>query len=304
MERLVCEFAVDPTAIDDWQTLRFLDASFGWERGRLIARFPKDWFQMVYERLAKGLASDTKVEICLQSLKGKLIRLGRPKKLGPGNWLSNARHEHARFPFRAIIARENPDAEPFILKIDELHDTTPLWQVPTDSAVPRDAEEMAAVIAHLLCHATEVTFIDPYFHPKKKKFTYPLQAFCKAAKNPAHQSKTFHYHLAKSAEWVVAQFEADCHAELPFMIPVGITVEFHIWSERLGGQSFHDRFVCFREGAIFWGQGLDDSPHTDGVVNVRLLSDAALKLRSSEFAKETSPFDWVHSIRVEGKRGA
>ena len=304
MERLVCEFAVDPTAIDDWQTLRFLDEGFGWEKGRLIARFPKKWFETVYERLASGFARDAKLEICLQSLKQKLIRLGRPKELGSGDWLANARRENAREPFRAIITRENPDAEPFILPIDELHGATPLWQVPTDLAVPREALDMAAVIAHLLAHSTEVVFIDPYFHPKKNKFVRPLRAFCKAAKHPNYPAKTFRYHLLKSAEWELADFERDCRHELPLVIPVGITVEFHIWSERMGGQSLHDRFICFKEGAISWGHGLDDSPHTDGTVNLRLLSDAALKLRHAEFDRQTSPFDFVHSIRIEGQRGA
>ena len=302
MERLVSEFAVDPEAIDDWRTLQLLDASFGWERGRLIARFPKKWFQMVSERLSKGFVSDAKVELCLQSLKGKAIRLGRPKELGPGDWLANARREHVRHPFHAIITRENSSTEPFILQIDELHDGTPRWQVPTDLAVAREASDMASVIAHLLAHSTDVVFIDPYFHPKKNKFVRPLRAFCKAAKHPNYATKTFHYHLLKSADRELADCERDCLNELPLVIPTGINVEFHIWSERMGGQSFHDRFICFKEGAISWGHGLDDNPHADGIVNVRLLSKAALQLRQAEFDLQTSPFEFLRCIRVEGRR--
>ncbi len=43
------EYAVDPKAIaTDWKTFRFVFGLFGFEKGRLISRFPRNWFEEVY----------------------------------------------------------------------------------------------------------------------------------------------------------------------------------------------------------------------------------------------------------------
>jgi len=300
MDQLVCEFAVDPDAIDGWQTLRFLDSNFGWERGRMISHFPRKWERMVYEKLQGGLVQDQKVEICLQSLKRKLIRLGRPKELQHGDWLNSAKEEHKRDPFRAIITRENKNRDPFILPLDDLHDGVPCWKVPTDAPIPRTAEDLADVVAHILKHAVEFLLIDPYFDPTKARYRRPLQEICRVARNPNQAQKTITYHL--KADGNTGFFEQDCLREVPILVPTGWKVNFFLWNERAGGQSFHDRFLCFKYGVISFGHGLDENRHANDIVNVRLLSEDARLQRLRECDPATSPFDLVHHFRLEGTR--
>ena len=46
---MLFEYAVEPQAIgSSWQNFLYLIEKFGFDRGRLISRFPKDWFKEVY----------------------------------------------------------------------------------------------------------------------------------------------------------------------------------------------------------------------------------------------------------------
>ena len=46
---MLYEYAVEPRAIvSDWSTFRFLLSQFGFDKGKLISQFPKQWFREVY----------------------------------------------------------------------------------------------------------------------------------------------------------------------------------------------------------------------------------------------------------------
>ncbi len=143
--------------------------------------------------------------------------------------------------------------------------------------------------------------IDPHFDPTSPRHRRPLQAIAKAALNPTDTSiKTISYHLKHKRD--AQKFEKDCITELPILVPKGIALEFHIWGERLGGQSFHDRFICFKQGTASFGQGLDDSPQTDDRVNVKLEDEASHALRQKECDPDRSPFDLIHRFTIVGER--
>ena len=46
---MIREFAVQPSAIDNWKDFRFIYDQVGVEHGRLISRFPGKWAGMVIE---------------------------------------------------------------------------------------------------------------------------------------------------------------------------------------------------------------------------------------------------------------
>jgi len=42
------EYAVDPAAVtESWQNFRYLLENFGFDKGRLISDFPKDWHKQL-----------------------------------------------------------------------------------------------------------------------------------------------------------------------------------------------------------------------------------------------------------------
>ena len=44
---MIYEFAVDPSAVNNWQRFRYIYDQCGVEHGRLISRFPHKWRKMV-----------------------------------------------------------------------------------------------------------------------------------------------------------------------------------------------------------------------------------------------------------------
>lgn len=301
MPQLVHEFAIDPEAIECWRDLKDLDGTTEWKQGRLISDFPSDWALSVFNRLRTNTVEDSRIEHFLKLLRSRCVRFGRPKAITDDSWFSACLKEHAKSPFRAIISRSKKNQPDFVLDISKLDSQTPYWKVETSAAIPRNAEKIAEVFSKLLKYSPSLYLIDPFFDPTKPKFCRPFQAICRAAFNEKlTQPKNVSYHLKSQRD--VNVFQSDCVRELPFLIPKGIHVTFYLWSERLGGQSFHDRFICFKYGTANFGHGLDDNPNSEDRVNVTLLDEEAHKLRFKEMDPALSPFEFVHKFTIEGKR--
>jgi hypothetical protein len=301
MSELVHEFAIDPDAILSISDIRYLDEATGWSKGRLISEFPSEWCRLISERLGKNGIADVKITHFLNLLKRKSGRFGRPKKIEGDLWYQAALREHGKKPFRAIISRSKVTPPECVLDLDELSSELPLWKISTSAAIPREAKEIAEAFSLLLKYSPSIYLIDPHFDPTTPKHRRPLQAICQAALNENQtQPKEVFYHLKAKRDTKV--FEQDCLNELPFLISKGVKVTFLLWNERLGGQSFHDRFICFKYGSASFGHGLDDNPSSEDIVNVQLLDEEAHKLRFIEMDPVQSPFDLVHKFTLEGKR--
>ena len=95
------EYAVEPEAlVSNWQNFRYTIDKFGYDRGRLISKFPKRWLKLVY-----GLASQNfsdleskRLEIALQDAGvNKIANFSRQYDSNLDTWFENA-----------IIASERP----------------------------------------------------------------------------------------------------------------------------------------------------------------------------------------------------
>lgn len=101
------EFAVEPQALADYHHLRYVVEKFGYGKGRLLSRFPKDWQKLVFDEMDRGNMLDIqrmKVVALLQKLKGDgLVSFGRTYE-SSSSWIDNARREHSRKPFEGMIS--------------------------------------------------------------------------------------------------------------------------------------------------------------------------------------------------------
>lgn len=277
--KLLQEYAVDPACVTGWHALQLLVAGFGIPKGRIISRFPKDWQRQVYDRLAtSGSVNDSRVEIALKRLGKAVVPTGRPKKLGKPTFIDSALTEHLSRPFTAILAEANPNDHSRVLMLDELHDDHELWQASTEQAVPRRAECYLEALGELLRSCTELRLVDPHFHPKKQRFQRPLKEIASQLR-----LKKFQYHVHESRDWGIADFERDCHNELEYLVPQGVTVEMVIWSCKPGGQDFHARYVLTDKGGVRVEQGLDDNVHANTTTDMSLLSEALHTQRRQDF---------------------
>jgi hypothetical protein len=179
---MIHEFAVDPALLNNWERFRYLTEKFGVCQGRLISRFPQRWKAMVYDGLnSVGEIERKKIVECLLRIDEKMQVRAHPAIWDNGrSWLPNAEDEHARQPFHAIVAGANTRNHDRVLAYDDLSEDTPLWAVPREKVVSREATSLASAVAPILRIAKSVILVDPYFDPYKPRARNALAAFLKA----------------------------------------------------------------------------------------------------------------------------
>ena len=101
---MIREYALQPELLSTWERFRYLSEKFGYDRGRVISRFPKRWEKMVYESLKECRPVEKKrIEVGLKRLK-KALHARQGDWNNNITWLRNALEEHERQPFNLIIS--------------------------------------------------------------------------------------------------------------------------------------------------------------------------------------------------------
>jgi hypothetical protein len=103
---MFCEYGVEPRAMgSSWQTFLYLIEKFGFDRGRLIAQFPREWFDEVLREAALVRPADKlrMIEKLKDAKRTKVIKSSRPYNRAAGDWLHNALVQHAISPFQELL---------------------------------------------------------------------------------------------------------------------------------------------------------------------------------------------------------
>jgi len=299
---LVHEYAVDPDGLTDWRSIRDLSDKVGVSKGRIIARLPKSWFRDLYDRFSTSSVADAKLEMALRRLERSVLPTGRTKKIKTPTWLETAESEHQKQPFRAIIAPANPRDHPAVMPMDELSEDHERWAAPRELALARKGDVWVNAIELLLTSCSELMFIDPHFKPDASRYQRTLKSLCNAATKDNSRLTRIEYHVENPGDF--AALESRCRNELPFLVPLGVDLEFFIWSCKMGGQDFHARYVLTNHGGIRFEQGLDDSASSISTTDVSLLDDGLYRRRRTEFTHghPDCAFTKVHSFTIKGLR--
>src|SRR5262245_49855050 len=181
---MIYEYALEPELVATWgnpKEGRYFVEKFGIGQPRVVSRYPKKWKRLVLEACQGNDVEKKRVEELVQRLGERMVRRHEYLWDLGHTWFQNAKDEHERTPFHAILARENPDGNASVLVGDELHDAMPLWAVPHGVMVIRKAAEMAASVVAMLRIANVVLFVDPYFGPESLRHRRALEAFLGAA---------------------------------------------------------------------------------------------------------------------------
>ncbi|HEV2570918.1 MAG TPA: hypothetical protein VGU72_04210 [Beijerinckiaceae bacterium] len=292
------EYAVEPQAIgSSWEIFRYVIEKFGFDRGRLISQFPKHWFKEVYQA-ADGLPplQKKRIEEALnQAKKNKVVRSQRPYNPAAGDWLHNALAEHARSPFRAIIAAQNPVGSAAVLLADELDELLPLMTAPQDSAVVRDAASIATALQQLLWHGSRILFIDPFFDPYRAAYKSTLRECLSRvlAANPGAACEIhYRYHHDKPDN---THLEREAVKLFVGIIPAGMSVTIYCWRQKTGGADFHARYLLTDRGGI----GIDAGFSAEGAhqtTDMHLMSFDLSQQRLASFARITTYYDLVAPV--------
>ena len=253
------EYAVEPEAIGtSWSDFRYLIEKFGFDQGRLISRFPNQWFHMVLE-VARALpdVERKRVTIGLERAKNCVIDTRRPYDTRLASWLENAVAEQARLPFHAIIAKANPMNAGHVLTVSEIDGAHRLFAAERDAKVDRNARALANIAAPLLIHSKTILFVDGYYDPSDRRYQKALKAYLEfVAKNDsAETSCEIHFadHDRKPSSEAIERNAKDWFRSV---IPNGMTITLYRWNRFHGGEEFHARYILTERGGMRFDEGL------------------------------------------------
>ncbi|RJP24020.1 MAG: hypothetical protein C4520_04815 [Candidatus Abyssobacteria bacterium SURF_5] len=292
---MIFEYAVEPALLNAWKdrnTASYIKEQFGLGKNRLVSRFPRHWKKMAYSSCTAGDDMEQKrvEELITRLSEHMVIRKEYGWRLG-ASWRENAENEHQRVPFHAILAQDNPTANPAVLVNDDIIDATPLWRTQSGGIVRRKAADMAGAVRSMLCCCNTAIFIDPHFMPDNIRYRTSLQAFLFELTALRPKSLPTRVEVHTNAEKCEIGFFCDtCNEKLPQIIPAGLKVAFIRWKRRPDGQKLHNRYILTDLGGVKFQHGLDegDDGETD---DIDLLNREQYELRWNQYAGDKPAFD-------------
>lgn len=250
---MLFEYAVEPQAIgSSWQNFRYLIEKFGFDRGRLISRFPGKWEREVYAAAAQMKPTErARLEIALnQAKQSKFLRSGRSYDPAIGSWTQNAITQHAAAPFHAIIAAQNPAAYPEVITVDEVDEQHRLMVSPHTWEVERVGTTLASALCPLLKSAKSVLFVDRFFDISKARYQETLKA-CLDVIHASGAAVRCEIHFCDHANRPPPEFiEHEAHKWIRGVLPAGMSFSLFGWKERAGGADFHARYLLTDVGGM------------------------------------------------------
>ena len=282
---MLLEYALEPRVVGaDWRQCRYLLEKFGFDRGRLIAAFPKHWQRAVHDAAAGLSDMDRKrIETLLARAKSALVRSGRdydPEQ----DWFANAVAQQAMAPFQAIIADQNPDGRGDVLVAEELDESAPLFQNPHGWQVERTGAALAAAMGPLLTYSRKIWFVDPYFSVLEAPYVETLRTCLAAAAASGNVGAELQIHYREhDSRPSTDDLQRRIPRSLAGVIPAGMSVSLHAWVERDGGEDMHARYLLTDRGGLSVEAGFSAvGPHQN--VDLHLLTSEVCDAKRKAFA--------------------
>lgn len=281
------EYALEPAALKSWESTRYFLDAFGPWKGRLLSQYPTDWIRLLLRGLTCGDVEKKRVMARLEQAKKDRVFFRRPGAPynGAHPWINNARDEHARQPFHAIIAA-SASAEDDHLDASSLDESHPRWQVPSGKLLARNPTVFAQALQLLLLASSRIVIVDPYFRADQTDKTAPLAAFCSLINGRIGE---VHVHFSDEA---LSYSLCMSHAQraLPSCIPVGVKVSLHCWKRRAGGPRLHNRYLLTDVGGVQFGDSIEQGERGQHD-RVSILDEASRARLWEEFVGPVPAFD-------------
>lgn len=301
---MLSEYAVDPAAIGaDWRTFKDLIDRFGADKGRLISRLPAKWEKKVIQAAKDAGVPEIRMASIVERLsnsKHKVVDFNRAYD-HEADWIKNALREHGTRPFKAIICEAGLAACAVTIQPDDCSDGHPLFPAATSRDVTRTADEIADALHLLTAVSKKVDIVDPFFdlRPTEGNYLAPLTSLLARLGSGPWPPKAIRIHFRDHGSRPPPELLArDGSAKVKGLLPLGYSIELYAWSERQGGEDFHDRFVLTDLGGIMIGAGLSADSPTESAAFTLLNFDHAQGLRS-RFADGSTAYARVGSaVRI------
>jgi hypothetical protein len=256
---MISEIALEPALLHNWDCFQRLIGLFGVAQGRLIARFPKKWADLVLASVSCGPVEKHKITEALARTKESLLVPRDHDWVAALTWLDNAIAEHGRRPFDAILARNNPAGHVDVIDGSDLDVTAlpPKLQAGPSRQIVRSAAEMAAAVRVLFRLSKKMLLIDRNFSPDKRRFRDPLGAMlaCLLDRYGKPRRVEVEVHFSHRVLADAPDFKASCTAWLRDVVPSGMSITVARWNH----DDLHNRYILTDRGGIQIGEGLDEA---------------------------------------------
>lgn len=283
---MLSEYAVEPAAIGaDWRTFKDLIDRFGADKGRLISRFPTKWERKVIQAAKEAGVPDVRMSSIIERLrnsKHKVVDFSRVYDYEE-NWINNTLCEHAARPFKAIICDTENTACAESMHPDDCSDGHALFSAATSCNVTRTEDKIADTLNTFAAVSREVDIIDPYFdlRPTEGNYLGPLVTLLDRLGRGPWPPKVIKIHFREHGSRPPPELVArDGAAQIKGRLPLGYCLELYAWSEKKGGEDFHDRFVLTDLGGIMIGAGLSADGQAESAAFTLLDFEHAQSLRN------------------------
>jgi hypothetical protein len=295
-------YAVDPevAALSNPSFLS-LSNSFGFDRGRVIARFPGNWVKQAIKavRDAEEIGDIEKtrmIEAIKQAKHDKMVKSGRNFDPTLPNWLSSCLAEHIKNPFDAIIVRDDNVDEAKVISAKEATDENhPLLAVEGGAVIEKTATEIAGALAPYFKSNCELWFHDKYFRLHNLKYRETLGACL--AQIPLERSEEIRCQI-HSCETERAPHQREFPTDIVGkLIPEGITIEWFHWDEKPGGVKFHDRYLLTEAGGVLLGDGFS-AEGPGRTVNLQLIAKPIYESARETIVPEASAYELKDKFRI------
>ena len=298
---MLFEYAVEPKMMgSNWEIFRYLIEKFGFDRGRLISRFPKRWEREVIEAAQQAGMSDVRFKslvLRLQHAKSTaLIPSGRNYDPSVGDWLVNALLQHVTKPFHAIIASENRGGQVFILVGADVDDTNALMVSPNNWEVTRVGTDLAAAMAPLLKSSKDILFVDRFFNVEDASYKETLRAsLAIVAQNGIDGVQCEIHYGDHDRRPPLELVERNAGRWLAGVIPAGMSIKLFGWREKAGGADFHARFLLTDRGGMNVEAGFSaEGPHQK--VFLALLEGQICREKLAAFARHSTEYELIEPV--------
>jgi hypothetical protein len=293
------EYALEPAAVTSWEAARYFLDAFGPWKGRFLAQYPKDWVRLLLSGLTCKEMEKKRITARLELAKKNRVfyrRLGTTYD-GTQAWIDNARQEHARQAFRAIIACA-ASAEDYVLEASSLDESHARWQVDSGRLLSREPAVFVQALELLLTASSKVVIVDPYFRADQSDKTGPLTAFCNLIRGRINEVQV---HFGPKFGYAFCMQHAE--RALPSSVPAGMKVSLHCWTERAGGPRIHNRYLLTDVGGVQFGDSIEEGDPGQHD-RVSILEEVTRARLWDEFVGPTPAFDSGGAPRTfEGRRG-
>lgn len=250
-------FAVEPEAINNWADFRYITEKFGYSKGLLISRYPKNWMKRVIDAARANNVPDVEqlriVERLNQIKNDRLFKSGL--SFNGGSWLENATRDEICASFDGLILKEptGKNKQYSVVDADEA-----IFENRREWRVYRNAGAIANTAARVIADSNYLILIDPYFHARSR-CTKVLLELLDIVSNSAKTGCSIEIHVAGSKSQDTIELAKEKYSRaLGTFKDKGITIHVTQWSDDAVDFDIHARYLITDKGGLRIDRGFDE----------------------------------------------